>query len=653
MTVWTLGVGASHNGGACLLRDGELVVAVQEERLKREKRARLFPAFDTLSIAYCLDHEGIGVEDLALIAVSADEPVARPDFDVTRNPLLRSGPLPEIAYVAHHRAHAAAASYQSGFEDAAVLVIDGQGSPFEDLPAQERAPASRAGWETMTIYELSGGRLTRCLHKDTAPHRTWLSWAERGMPRFAGIGGMYSAVSQQLFGAYLEAGKVMGLAPHGRASIPVSSFLAVDDDRISFSDEVSRRFPFDDRWPSRQEEYANLAASVQAALEEAVLWAAHRARALTGARRLVFAGGVALNCIANERVIREVGFDDVFVMPAAEDSGISIGAVVEASSARGLPLAPRALARDSSGRPYGREEIEAAIAGCPVVAGEPSEAGPAAVAAALADGARVAWFAGGSELGPRALGQRSILADPRDPAAKDDLNRRKGRESFRPLAPIVLAEHAEEWLEMGGRPASPFMIRVCAVREERRSLIPAVVHVDGTARPQTVNAAQHPALHETLSRFYAATGVPVLVNTSLNAAGEPIVETPEDTLWCAHRLGLDLAVLEGTAVRIADRLDEQTVVSASRHRIRRLLGSDGDAAEVEVQTPWGATRYALAGDELATLRALAAGPATIEELERNSGTAALEALRRKRLVRLSTPVGEGVASLGGARREVA
>lgn len=637
MREWILGVGASHNGGACLIGDGELVVAIQEERLTRVKRSRLRPAFDTLAIRYCLDAGGIGVGDLALIAVSRDEPVSLPESDLARNPLLAGRELPPIAYVSHHRAHAAAAWFQSGFEDAAVLVIDGLGSPLEDCDPHERAVAARDGWETLSVYDCTAGRL-RCVRKDVAPDRSWLSIGDSGMARFAGIGGMYSAVARQLFGEYLEAGKVMGLAPYGRPSLAPERFCQVSaDGELTFLDDVPALFPGDARWPAHEVEYSDLAASVQAALERAVLWAAEQARALTGSRRLAYAGGVALNCLANERIVREAGFDDVFVMPAAEDSGTSIGAAVAGAVEHGLTLRRRRVVRDAPGRGYGEAAARAAIAAFPGAAGPPVAAAADVLAAALAAGAAVGWFHGGAELGPRALGNRSVLADPRRGEVWPELNRRKGREGFRPLAPVVLAEHAEEWFELGPRPDSPFMLRVCAVREERRERIPAVVHVDGTARVQTLAAEANPPLHALLRAFHAATGVPVLVNTSFNAAGEPIVETPEDALWCAARLGLELVVLDGVAVALdGDAVDGARFVAAA-HTLRRTAGRPPWAAEVETATPWGPARYWLEGAELGTLRELAERPLPLAAAAADPRREAVEQLRRKRLVRVERP----------------
>ena len=659
MAEWILGVGASHNGAAALLRDGQLFVAIQEERLTRVKRARLRPAFDSLAIRYCLDAASIGPENLALIGICRDEPLALPESDITRNPLLARVDPSILVHTSHHRAHAAAASYQSGFDDAAVLVIDGLGSPLEDLDPRERQLAGRDGWETLSIYRLQGGQQLTPLRKDVAKDKAWLSHSASGMPRFGGVGGMYSSASHQIFGAYLDAGKVMGLAPHGKPAHAPSDFWRSVGGKMEFSDVVPAQYRSEERWPANERGYAALAASVQSALEEAVLWAVREAQALTGAPRLVYAGGVALNCIANERILRETTLEDVFVMPAAEDSGTAIGAAVCAAWQRGGLLCRRRLLRDSTGRSYSRLEIDRALATFAVRHGREDRGDGSArrIAGLIADGAFVGLFTGGSELGPRALGFRSILGDPRSPTARDELNRRKGRELFRPVAPAVLVEHAREWFDMGPCGESPFMLRIAAVRAGRRQLVPSVVHVDGSARVQTIDCKQASQLRAILEAFHELTGVPILINTSFNATGEPIVETPEDALWCASSLGLDALAFDHTLVRFNDTQPAKVRVTHAPHRIRRELGDPTvSALEVEVETPWGPTNYTLRGAELEAFQLVKPGKDIAELSGSSRMLQSLERLRRKRLIQLTTPpdgspsLAAGAMGLGGDRR---
>ncbi|MGH7487057.1 MAG: carbamoyltransferase C-terminal domain-containing protein, partial [bacterium] len=379
------------------------------------------------------------------------------------------------------------------------------------------------------------------LRKFVARDRSWMTIGDSGMPRFAGFGGMYSAVALQIFGEYLEAGKVMGLAPYGHVTHPASSFFTIEGNEPRFVSLVPDRYTHDRRWPELEDDYRDLAASVQNAVEEGISWAAEEIRAITSSRHLAYAGGVALNCPANESILRDSGFDQVFVMPAAEDSGTSIGAAVAAMIEAGRSLPKESLQRDSAGRSYLASSVASAVREFPH-RGPVTRTNAKTIAKELADGGFVGWFSAGSELGPRALGHRSILADPRNAATWSELNRRKGREGFRPLAPVVLFEHAADWFEMGPLAESPFMLRVCRVLDHQAEQIPAVTHVDGTARVQTLRRDQNPGLYDVIAAFREITGIPVLVNTSFNSAGEPIVETPEDALWAAASLELSMVV---------------------------------------------------------------------------------------------------------------
>lgn len=554
-----LGLAASHNGAACLVDDasGELLVAIQEERLVRRKRAHLHPAEDFAALDYVLDAAGLTVDDVRLVVTCPLRTAAAPELDLDRHPRLRDRPR---AVVTHHRAHAVSAYWASGFDDAAVLVIDGMGSEGDELGPDERAAVLGAaavgtvrGREIHSIYHGVGGVLTpafKQLGRLDAPAPGPGGVASALAP-FASLGTMYQAVAQRVFGAWTEAGKVMGLAPYGHPRYPRGAFLAPDGPGLRFSDAIHRARLPRVGWPGHPEAWRDLARSVQEALEEGVLHLARSAAELTGSRRLCLAGGVALNGIANERVIRSGLFDEVFVLPAAEDCGTALGAAWEGLWRLRGPRRGVRLERDALGRRYDRADVEAALAaghagpGARVVA---APDGAEAVAAMLARGLVVGFFEGRSELGPRALGQRSILFDPRRADGKDLLNARvKHREAFRPFAPAVLAREADAWFDMGPAPESPFMLRVVPTRPERRAAIPAVVHVDGSARVQTV-AADGGGLHRLLEAFLAATGVPLLLLTSFNVAGEPIVETPADALRCFASTGLDACVLEGVIV---------------------------------------------------------------------------------------------------------
>jgi carbamoyltransferase len=261
---------------------------------------------------------------------------------------------------------------------------------------------------------------------------------------------------------------------------------------------------------------------------------------------LCYAGGVALNSVANERILRESGFKNVFIMPAAEDSGTAIGAAYYGLwQLRGYSPIPQQTI-DETGRRYSRAEITSVIERTPALCVSQPDDLVDHVAELLSRGNIVGWFRGGSELGPRSLGQRSIFCDPRKPDMKHILNSRvKFREGFRPFAPMVRYENVHEWFDVEEHQAySPFMLRVMPFREEKKELVPAVVHVDGTGRVQTVARQTAPVLHRLLTAFYDRTGVPMLLNTSFNVAGEPIVETPKDAVLGFLYTGIDFCVVE-------------------------------------------------------------------------------------------------------------
>jgi len=274
---------------------------------------------------------------------------------------------------------------------------------------------------------------------------------------------------------------------------------------------------------------------------------ARRLREMTGSTNLCYAGGVALNGIANERIIREAGFRNVFIIPAADDSGPAIGAAFHALWELTGRNELRGLQRDALGRPYERTEIVEAAKRVPSVRLVPTRDATGDAVEALCDGKLVGWFDGGSEFGPRALGQRSILCDPRRRDAADDLNVRvKRREPFRPFAPAILLESVDEWFDLDGSPrASPFMLRVCSVRSDRRAFVPATVHVDGTGRLQTLSQQDNGRFFDLVDRFRSETSIPMVLNTSFNVAGQPIVETPEDAMRCLAESGLDCCVFDG------------------------------------------------------------------------------------------------------------
>src|SRR6185503_15622442 len=308
--------------------------------------------------------------------------------------------------------------------------------------------------------------------------------------------------------------------------------------------------------------------------ERQMLRMARYAHERTGSRNLCIAGGVALNGLANARVMQEGPFDAVWVPPGCSDTGLSLGLALwgyyQEIAAADNPKVTFSMATAYSGRAYPKSRVTDLLEQFGI-ASHPAE--PEAVAPFIAEGKVVGWFEGGSESGPRALGHRSILADPRDPSMKDTLNRRvKFREGYRPYAPSILAEQASEWLELKSPSLTPgaapdaFMLYVVKVREEKKALVPAITHVDDTTRPQTVTEAANPHYYRMIREFHRLTGVPLVLNTSLNVNREPIVETPIDALICAFGTAIDVLYIEGLVIECRPYATPEMVKQLSSYR---------------------------------------------------------------------------------------
>ncbi|HEX5833065.1 MAG TPA: carbamoyltransferase C-terminal domain-containing protein [Pyrinomonadaceae bacterium] len=549
---WILGISASHNGSACLLRGDEIVVAIQEERLSRIKRHRTYGRGPSLSIAYCLDYAGIDPAELDLVVLCVQGRLADEVHDIGLDPFLKiKAHDTRVLTIPHHYGHAVSVFATSGFAESAILVVDGAGSPVSDFTPEEKKifnGEQNDAWETISLYYGTGVEVIP-LEKHVVDRGAWVVRYDSEMWSFGSLGGMFSAAAQQIFGEASEAGKVMGLAAYGQPEFPSDDFFEIDRGRFCFKETVPLRFRHERRWPDAAPEYEALAASVQAALETALLHLVQRLRELCATRNFCYAGGVALNSVANERLIRESGYDNVYIIPAAEDSGAAIGAAYYGLWQLTGHNSRRRLSHDSVGRSYTRADITAALNRDKVRVVESTDVIAGAVEL-LCDGKIIGWFDGGSELGPRALGQRSILCDPRRPDGKEILNRRvKMREAFRPFAPAVMLEEAPNWFEFGGMSAeSPFMLRVCEVNPQRKAEVPAIVHADGTGRLQTLTPEANGRFYDLVKRFYDQTNVPMLLNTSFNRMGQPIVETPAGAIECLLNTGLDCCVFEDRIV---------------------------------------------------------------------------------------------------------
>jgi carbamoyltransferase len=368
-----------------------------------------------------------------------------------------------------------------------------------------------------------------------------------------GLGALYSRVSSYIFADWNKCGEVMGLAPYGRPDA-FRRLIELKNGELQFPEwDAAFNQPWAPdgvkKWEASpsMKHWEDLAWRVQHDSEEVLLECARWLRETTGAKNLCLAGGVALNCVANGRLVREAGFDNVWIQPAAGDNGISIGCAYYGYLAVQKQQRGFVMERATLGRDYSDDE---ARVGNPLLVSRKTFDSASICresAKLLAEGKVFGWFQGRSEFGPRALGNRSILGDPRRPEMKDTLNKRvKFRQAFRPFAPIVLYERAKDIFI--GDDESPFMLRAKQVRPEWKDRIPAIVHVDGTARVQTVRREQNERMYDLLVEFEKLTGVPVLVNTSFNIKGEPIVETPQHAMNCFIYTGIDYLALHNTLV---------------------------------------------------------------------------------------------------------
>ena len=562
---YVLGLNAyDHDVSACLLRNGEIAYAISKERLTREKHDTGF--FQEV-IDYCLSAEGITLDDVDLVVrncyvLPLEDLETRllyediPEFmdaqeraQALKSPLFRAHSH-KVITVSHHLAHAYSAFAACPFDEGVIMIVDGVGNYASDIheEGQLTGDVNPLAREFESYYRFKGSELTPLRKVWLDPVRGFLSDEFYFMP---GLGALYSRVSSYIFGDWNKCGEVMGLAPYGRPD-PAKSLIKLEAGALDVPQwtaefdkpwfpEVHRdweRSPFRRHWE-------DLAWRVQNDAENVLLDRAIWLRETTGARNLCIAGGVGLNCVANGRVLREAGFDHVWVQPAAGDDGIAIGCAYYGHLA--IQKKPRSFVMDHAylGIEYPARAVSEALNSW-LVRLETTRTSSGDICAdtarLLAEGNVFGWFQGRSEFGPRALGNRSILADPRTPAMKDKLNKRvKHRQAFRPFAPVVLAERVNEVFE--GEAESPFMLLAQRVRPEWTHKIPAVVHVDGTARVQTVRENQNPRLYRLLREFDTITGVPVLLNTSFNVKGEPIVETPRDAVECFLATGIDYLVL--------------------------------------------------------------------------------------------------------------
>lgn len=553
-----------HDTSACIVRDGELIVALEEERFSRDKHTRGFPE---LAIQQCLDYAGIDYADIDHVAMSIKPThqwltktlyalkAPHKSLPFIKHELvggifkqrrfkswLRShwpdAQQPRVHYVQHHLSHAAGSFLVCPYEHAAIMALDGSGE-----------------WACAWLGEGRGNEIT-CFNESLFPNS---------------MGSVYEAVTEFCgFKPNYDEGKTMGLAPLGDASRFIEQArktVSVDDegvlhvnlDYFSYqywgyrrcSDLFLKTFgtprPFNGEF---QPHHQDVAAAFQQVLEECALAMAAVLKKRTQAPYLVIAGGVALNSVMNGRLLREAGFDDVYIMPAAGDNGTSIGAAYTVLNQ--ILGEPRSFVHDNPyiGNAYDDEQIEALLKQFKL---SYYRADDIAVDAAklLEQGKILGWFQGRMEIGPRALGARSILANPAYPDMKAKINSEvKFREAYRPFAPSATVEAASEFFDLDVE--APFMLKVCQVREGKQALLPAITHVDGSARLQTVRRETNALYHELISQLGQRTGVPVVLNTSFNIQGEPVVESPRDAIRCFYSTGLDYLAIGSFIVSKTD-----------------------------------------------------------------------------------------------------
>ncbi len=558
-----------HDSAAAIVKDGVLLAAAAEERFSRLKHDHGFPA---LAVEFCLREAGIEASDLDYVVfyekpfvkferilLSALQTFPR-SWKVFRESMLTwltdklwvkdlirerlRVDRKRILFADHHMSHAASAFYCSPFEEAAILTVDGAGE-----------------WSTATMG-VGKGSTIRIDREMRFPHS---------------VGLLYSAFTA-FCGFEVNEGeyKLMGMAPYGKPKYvdKVKEVVKIADDgsiwhdmsyfSYHWSPDSTLSAKFTDLFgPVRDlaqvdktldPYYADVAASIQAVTEEILIAMANHLHRETGLKRLAMAGGCALNCVANDKIRRATPFKEIYVQPAAGDDGGAVGAALWATHS--LLGQPRRFVMEHAywGKEYGEDAILDFLKreGIPHVRCASDDQAIDRAVDTLLKGEVIGWYDGRFEWGPRALGQRSILGDPRRAEMKDVVNAKiKFREAFRPFAPSVLVEKAHEYFDLE-EPAkhypARFMLYVVPVRESKRDVIPAITHVDGTGRLQAVRPDTSPRYHRLISRFGQATGVPVLLNTSFNLKGEPIVTTPENAYRTFMRSGMDLLVLKNTLV---------------------------------------------------------------------------------------------------------
>lgn len=550
----------SHDAAACLIKEGKILAMAEEERFIRKKYA--FDKIPINAISYCLNEANVSPNEIDIVAFGWNYRLMyslhRIKFPYHNNEILdiifprsifKYKRKPRFVIVPHHLAHAASTFFTSGLNEATIFVVDGQG---ED--------------ESATIAYGKGNKIS----------------VLKSFPIKDSLGYFYESINKYIGFHYLDSGKTMGLAPYGKANIDFSNIkfnnngytvnlekklrydsLHLDEQEALIAlwyEELKKyvkspnkvEYVFD-RYSNKiktkfdiSQPYKNLAASAQAALEKTMIHLVAVAIKMTEVKDVCLSGGVALNCVANGKILQNKLVNNLFVFPSTNDAGVSAGAALYAAAQYDKKAKFSKMSHSYFGPEYTNKEVERILKSRKIPYTKPKDICKTA-AKLLAENKVIGWFQNRMEIGPRALGNRSILANPLIKSNWKKVNMIKGRELWRPLAPAILDEYKEEYFE--NAVYSPFMLTALQVKKDKRAVVPAIVHVDGSSRPQTVSQNVNKKFWKLISHFHKLTGVPVILNTSFNGPGEPIVCSPQDALVMFCNSGLDYLVINNFIIQ--------------------------------------------------------------------------------------------------------
>jgi carbamoyltransferase len=559
--IYVLGTGLSHNGSAVLLKDGKVCVAIEKERITRIKHDG---GNDTVAIQYCLDAENITIDDISLVVQCENFTIpSRGRFKGKR--IFAGQTEPKIIDISHHLAHAYSAIGTSPFNECAVMVIDGCGSPLEqylELNPEEKhtiseqfLAANEMLCEKDSFYYYDGKEL-KTIYKDFSP----MAESQKDILNLPttrhSIGGFYAAVSHYVFGNMDDVGKLMGLAPYGKTGVfnmDVFYFenqnLYVSEDWKSFLNNPSKGYEY---FKAHFSYYADVAKWAQEQVETAILKCITNRYSLFSHPNLCYSGGVALNAVANAKLQDTQLAENIYWEPAAADNGLALGCAFYGWLHHlKMPKIPH-NGSTCFGKKYAENDIKKVIQekhynDFKISLFQTEDELLKYCASTINSGKTMAWFHAESEFGPRALGRRSILAHPGIKGIKQHINSNiKFREDFRPFAPAVTEEKVSEYFEKGRK--SPYMILVDKTREKYIDILQNTTHEDGSSRVQTVNKNWNERFYKLIEYFEKESGIAVLLNTSLNRRGMPMVETPEDAMTLFEETALDILVLENFVI---------------------------------------------------------------------------------------------------------